>query len=158
MQKRNPKKVLILHTLTLGLYLFYWCSKSRKEVNTALGRKAVPTVWFLIVPLGMFWWAWLYGEALEEVTGRQIRRDTTFGLSLIASLAAPSPPYIFLILLSSRDPGNGTEPLSWTAVIIMAFIFYIFYTIVLGIFPSAVQSRINKLNQPTPQPATPTQA
>jgi cytochrome bd-type quinol oxidase subunit 2 len=149
MQKRSPKKIILLHTLTLGFYLLYWCSQSRKEVNTILGRNAVPSVWLIILPLGIFWWAWLYGEALEEVTGRQIHRDSVMGLALIAALGAPSPFYIFLSLLPD-DSASSSEQLSWAVIFVISLVFYLIYTVVLGIFPSSVQSKINKIQTAHP--------
>jgi cytochrome bd-type quinol oxidase subunit 2 len=146
MQKRNPKKVIFLHILTLGLYLLYWCSKSRKEVNTILGRKAVPSVWLIIVPLGLFWWAWLYGEALEEATGRQIHRDSVMGLAILAALAAPSPFY----MVSYAFPEDSSQPVNWAVVLVVWAIFYLIYTVVLGIFPASVQAKINKIQSAHP--------
>jgi hypothetical protein len=147
MQKRSPKKVILLHIATLGIYLLVWCSKSRKEVNAILGRNAVPTVWLIIVPLGLFWWAWLYGESLEEATGKQIHRDSVMGLAMLAALAAPSPFY----MASYAFPENSTQPINWTIVLVAWAVFYLIYTVVLGIFPASVQAKINKI-QATQQP------
>src|SRR5690349_334057 len=106
MQKRSPKKVFIYHLLTFGIFFLVWCSKSRKEINTILGRKAVPSVWLIIVPFGLFWWGWLYSEALEEATGKKLKRDNTFGLLLIATLGISGPPYIFLNSVPNTSSGN----------------------------------------------------
>jgi hypothetical protein len=104
MQKLSPKKIFIYHLLSFGLYFLWWASNSQKEINAILGRKAVPSVWLIIVPFGIFWWGWLYSEALEEATAKQIKRDTTFGLLLIATLAISGPPYFYL---GSFDGGNS---------------------------------------------------
>jgi hypothetical protein len=146
MQKRSPKKVFIYHLLTFGLYFLWWASSSRKEINTILGKKAVPSVWLIIVPLGIFWWGWLYGEALEEATGRQIKRDTTFGLLLIATLAISGPPYFYLGSFSSGSSGSDAESVNLIVVLIFAVIFYLIFTAILGFFPTSIQSRINKLH------------
>ncbi|HSX47362.1 MAG TPA: DUF4234 domain-containing protein, partial [Patescibacteria group bacterium] len=87
MQKRNPKAVFFLHALTLGIYLLVWCNKSKKEINTILGQKEVPTLWWFALPFGSFWWIWLYSQALEKATGKYIKRDFTFGIWIIATLS-----------------------------------------------------------------------
>jgi hypothetical protein len=153
MQKRSPKKVFIYHLLTFGIFFLVWCSKSRKEINAILGRKAVPSVWLIIVPLGIFWWGWLYGEALEEATGRQIKRDTTFGLLLIATLAISGPPYFYLGSFDNGSSSQSNEHINWLAVLIFAVVSYLIYTAILGFFPTSMQSRINKLSTTPANPA-----
>jgi hypothetical protein len=151
MQKRSPKKVFLFQIITLGIYLLYWCAKSKKEVNSLLGRNAVPTLWWFALPFGCFWWAWLYAEALEEATGRKITRDFTFGIWLLATLGLTGGPgFYFGPSFHTDSTYTNSYPIHihWVAVGIIAVIIYSLIVAVLGIFPTAVQSKINKLDSP----------
>lgn len=81
----SPKKVFLYQLLTLGLYYFYWCSKSRQAINKAAGRSMVPTTWLLVVPAWNYWWAWQYSNALEFVTYSRIKKSDTFAVYVIGS-------------------------------------------------------------------------
>jgi hypothetical protein len=152
MQKRSPKKIFFLQIITFGIYLLYWCAQSKKEVNAILGRKAVPTLWWLALPFGCFWWAWLYAEALDEATAGQIKRDFTFGIWLVAALGlAGSSGFYSGPPFHTDFTQNTSSPvyINWTVVAIVVAIFYLLFIAVLGIFPAVTQLRINKLNLPS---------
>jgi hypothetical protein len=144
MQTRDPRKIVILHFVTLGFYFYYWCSNARKKINSLFHKNVVPSVWFMVIPFGSFYWAWLYADALDTLTHSQIKRDDTFGLWLIAALTVPGPPYLsFLIVLSGRE---GDPPMSWGAGIAIMIIIYLLSVGIISFFIAAMQKRVNKFN------------
>ena len=85
LNSKTTGQLIGLQAVTLGLYFFYWSSVCRRELNTALNSKFVPSTWFLVLPGLNYWWMWQYSKALAGVTGHKIKDSETFLLYLIAS-------------------------------------------------------------------------
>lgn len=144
----STAKIYVLSILTLGLYFFYWCSKSRVLVNQAAKKELVPATWLLAVPGVNYWWMWQYANALEHVSYKRIKAVDTFcyfligtGLLFIFSGGYPD--------VSSRDLGRNTHEI---IVVLLSglFLFVVLNSIGLALFCSVIQNKINKTN---PNPA-----
>jgi hypothetical protein len=80
----STKQIILKQLATLGLWHFYWCAQSRRDINTAAGKELIPPIWYLAIPGLNYWWAWHYAEALEIVTQKHIKASDTFGMYIIA--------------------------------------------------------------------------
>ncbi|MDB5185184.1 MAG: hypothetical protein JWN38_992 [Candidatus Saccharibacteria bacterium] len=138
LEKPSTKKILLLSIITLGLYFFYWASKSGAQVNAAAHQKLVPSAWLLIVPFGGYWWVWYYGLALETVSFRRIRGSDVFLVYLIATL-------VFSPYSSFRVMPDVSGHHLWQFILIFLGISLVIYGIIVSaVFCSVVQSKINK--------------
>jgi len=63
-KKRNPALVVIFSVITLGIYFVYWAVQTKEEIKS-LGAK-IPTMWFLIVPIGNIYLLYRYCEGFSE--------------------------------------------------------------------------------------------
>jgi hypothetical protein len=144
-------RLIAYQILTFGCYYFYWCAVSGREVNTAAGRKMVPSAWFLALPAGNYWWAWHYAEALDLVTKQRIKANDTF-LFFILSTSA------WLLLgggggfnYSSGSSGNG--PSLHTIAIIAAVVIAILVLLSIAgttFFICYMQQKIDAVRSPAP--------
>ncbi len=141
MKKRNVRSIFLFQFLTLGFYFVYWCWRSKNEVNSKLGSKMAPTVWWFLVPFGGYWWAWKYAEAVEKATKRRIKYSDVFLYYLLATLGLfglywiPSPDRT----IHHDGSYNGG------VVVAVLIVYFILFIGVMGIFPAAMQNRFNKL-------------
>lgn len=82
MSAKRPPSTLALFAyqyLTLGIYFLVWSHRLGSELRTALKRQAaVPSLWWLIVPGGSYYWVWRMSESLAIATGRRIKQADTF--------------------------------------------------------------------------------
>ena len=62
-KKRNPALVIIFSFITFGIYAIYWLVKTKGEINS-LGA-AIPSAWWLIVPIGNLYFLYKYCEAFS---------------------------------------------------------------------------------------------
>jgi len=63
-KKRNPALVVIFSIITLGIYFIYWAVKTKEEIKS-LGAD-IPTVWFIIVPIGNLYLLYKYCVGFSE--------------------------------------------------------------------------------------------
>lgn len=145
----STAKIYILSILTLGFYFFYWCSKSRAQINQAAKKDLVPSTWYLAIPGLNYWWIWEYAGALELVSYKRIKSVDTFCFFLIGTsllFLLPAFPNI-----GSHDLGrNGHE--IFTVLLILFGIFIVINSIGLGFFCSTIQNKINKTSPNPPAP------
>jgi hypothetical protein len=82
MQQRNPIAVFLLPFVTFGIYSWYWCVKTKGEMNK-LGEN-IPTAWVWLIPIvGTLWWLWKYSEGVEHVSKGKTSGVLTFVLLLL---------------------------------------------------------------------------
>ena len=74
----SSRKIWFLSLLTLGLYFFYWCSRSRTDINTSAKQVLIPSTWYLAVPGLNYYWIWLYAGALQKVSFNRIKSTDLF--------------------------------------------------------------------------------
>lgn len=93
---------------------------------------------------------WLYAEAMEQATTGQIKRDFTFGVWLVTTLFLGGG-YSFRFPLdfgSSSNSMSAPVHINWAIAAIVVGIVYLVLMTVVGIFPTVMQTKINKLNLP----------
>lgn len=138
----SGRKIYAYCLLTLGLYFFYWCSRSREAVNRAAGQELVPSTWLLIVPAANYWWAWQYARALEYVSYKRIKYADTFLLYVIATLG----PFMVLGTLFGWVDGDTAEKASTHTLIVGGLIalgiLIILFALGLGFFCATMQKKI----------------
>ena len=81
----SKSKIWLLSLLTLGLYFFYWCSRSRADINSSAKQPLVPSCWYLVVPGLNYFWMWLYAEALQKVSYKRIKASDVFLVYVIGT-------------------------------------------------------------------------
>jgi hypothetical protein len=143
----SSKKIYLYTVLTLGLYFFYWCSKSKYDINNSAKQKLIPTTWLLALPGGNYWWMWKYSEALEIVSYERLKKSDTFLYYILGSHA-------WLLLTFGITPNfsfGGRTHLSSTLITII--LIYIFVSIILEILGSAffcttMQKKISLIARP----------
>lgn len=81
MKNRSLVKMALLMIFTLGIYCIYWLVKTKEEMN-AKGA-AIPTAWWIIVPLVNIWWMWKYSEGVGHVTEEKLPTVLAFILLLV---------------------------------------------------------------------------
>jgi hypothetical protein len=67
LQRRSAAAVFFLPLITFGIYSIVWYAKTRGEVN-ASGAK-VMTTWWILCPLGLFWYLWSLAKGVQVATG-----------------------------------------------------------------------------------------
>jgi hypothetical protein len=132
--KRDSKKIYSYQLMTLGFYYLYWCARSGGEVNRALNRKTVPSAWLFIIPFANYWWGWKYAEALQELTGRHVKRDDTFLLFALPTLVFP-----FSFQINNIKVGSAV----WILIIVLMAVSLLVVIILNALFCSQTQKHIN---------------
>jgi len=67
---RNLVLVVLLSVVTAGIYLIYWCVRTKTELNS-LGAK-IPTAWLLLLfPIGTLYWLYKYAEGVHQTIGKE---------------------------------------------------------------------------------------
>jgi len=141
----STRKIYLYHYITFGLYFFYWCSRSRTDINHSANQKLIPTTWLLALPGGNYWWMWQYAQALQHVSYRRLKAADTFLIYLIASHA-------WLLLTFGFQPsfswGNHTGNFSHFLIallIIYAVVCFLLEITGAAFFCATMQHKINAL-------------
>ncbi|MGH7237187.1 MAG: hypothetical protein ACREGF_01485 [Candidatus Saccharimonadales bacterium] len=145
LNKPSSGKIYLYNFLTLGFYFFYWCSRSRANINHSARQKLIPSTWLLAVPGGNYWWMWQYAGALDYVSYGRLKSSDTFLLYILATHAFVllSPLYYFL-----SGPSHTTASLHTILLIIIIAIIIVFLISIAGaaFFCAVVQHKINALS------------
>lgn len=144
LQKTSAKKIYLYQFLTFGFYYFYWCSRSRRDINASAHKTVVPTTWLLVVPLWNYWWAWQYATALEAVSFARIKRPETFGIYIIATA------FLWIAFSAFDFIPNGTADHQtlktiWIELSVIVAAAYVSIVAGLGFFCATMQNKINAL-------------
>jgi hypothetical protein len=148
LSKPSSKEIWTKHFLTLGLYFFYWCSRSKADIESSAHQKMLPSAWWLAIPGLNFYWMWLYAEALEHVSYKRIKASDVFLLFVLGMSAWLIPASIpnFDFNLGSR---GSTLPISWHTIIVILIVIGVVFLLLqiagLAFFCSMVQKKINSL-------------
>jgi hypothetical protein len=67
LKHRSAAAVFWLPLITFGIYSIVWYAKTRGDMK--VNGASPMTTWWLIVPLGAFWYLWSLSKAIEQVTG-----------------------------------------------------------------------------------------
>jgi hypothetical protein len=102
MTHRKPFNVLLLSTVTLGIYQLYWSLAIKDEMNQK--GADIPTAWLLLVPLVNVWWFWKWCEGVATVTRGEA---STFGTCLSMCLLGPIGAYL---VQSKLNGAAGAQP------------------------------------------------
>ena len=137
MQYRDPINVAFLTVITFGIYGLRWLAETRNEFNETLNSKVIPTLWWFLVPFGAYWWVWHYSEAAEKATEGKIKRNDTFLLFILVTLA---PGSLFQFDISGDNLSKGV-----LAIIVLVGI--LVNLAVFSIFPYVIQTKINSLSE-----------
>ncbi len=81
MIQRSPAAPLLLPIITFGIYFLVWEVKTKNEMNRA--GAAIPSAWWLIVPIANIWWLWQYSVGVEKFTNNGMGRQASFWLLLL---------------------------------------------------------------------------
>ncbi len=138
--RHDVNRIYLYQIITLGLYFFYWSARSGKELNLALRDKLVPPFWWLILPLGGYWWMWQYTQALATLTTNKIKQSETFLLFLLVTL-------FWTVILDNFNLPSSIVSIFLPKTLVntaTSIIVYLFFIISIGYFCATVQ---NKLNQ-----------
>ncbi|WP_196810957.1 DUF4234 domain-containing protein [Arthrobacter sp. 35W] len=79
--QRSPAAPLLLPIITFGIYFLVWEVKTKNEMNRA--GAAIPSAWWLIVPIANIWWLWQYSVGVEKFTNNGMGRQASFWLLLL---------------------------------------------------------------------------
>ena len=94
-KKRNPALVIIFSIITCGIYFIYWAVKTKKEIKL-LGA-SIPTMWFLIVPIGNAYLLYKYCEGFSNY----VKKDKMGVVWMLVALACfPVFPVIVQVELN----------------------------------------------------------
>jgi sulfite exporter TauE/SafE len=156
MKARPATPLLLWHFLTLGISSLVWCKRSKDEVNQQLGKPAVPSIWWFLVPFGGYWWAWLYAQAVEAASKGKLKYANTFGFFIIATSPALLGMSIFQTF--SDNSSRSGPMINHTLVGVFAILYSLIIVEVTVIFPYIMQRRYNdyeQLSQPQTNPLPP---
>lgn len=141
----SVKEIFVKHFLTLGFYFLYWCSKSRKDINSSARKQIVPPIWWLLIPGVNLYWMWHYAGALETVSFKRISRSDTFLYFLLALCVWIIPGQGL-----NFDTSNDTT-ISTGFIIGVILTLLLFQITALASFCAIIQKKINAIatNNPT---------
>ena len=94
-KKRNPVLIVVYSIITAGIYFIYWAVKTKEEIKS-LGAD-IPTVWFIIVPIGNLYLLYKYAEGFSKYVKKDNQGLLWF---LVAMIAFPVFPVIVQIELN----------------------------------------------------------
>lgn len=92
-KRRNPALVIIFSVITCGIYFIYWAVMTKEEMKS-LGAK-IPTMWFLIVPIGNLYLLYKYCEGFSDY----VRKDR---LGIVWFLVAITIFPVFPVLVQTE--------------------------------------------------------
>jgi hypothetical protein len=112
MKHRSPAAVFFLSIITLGIYAWYWCVKTKGEMNR-LGNN-IPTAWIWLIPfVGSLWWTWKYSEGVEKVTNNKLSQVLAFVLLAVLGLIGMAiVQNEFNQLATAAAPGLPPQPVA----------------------------------------------
>jgi hypothetical protein len=138
LQGVSTQKIFVYQALSLGFYFFYWCSRSRRDINRSAGRPIIPSTWLLALPIGNYWWMWRYANALDFVSYSRIKYADTFLLYIIViNLAFIGEPFFRVNI--------QVQHISITLLLIALAAIWVTTIISLGFFCAVMQGKITKL-------------
>lgn len=138
----STKRIFANQYLTLGIYFFFWCAKLKSDLNSALQRESVPSLWWFIVPGGGYYWVWRMAEALDTATAKCIKQENTFLWYLLLG-SSPIAAYYFI------DP-NWINTESGIRTPILFIIFAIFVSVTMqATYIAITQNQLNKVRTAT---------
>jgi hypothetical protein len=144
-------RIYLYTVASLGLYYFYWCSRSRRNVHASAHQQLIPSTWLLALPAGNYWWMWRYANALEWVSYRRLKASETFLLYIIAFHLPLAITYNLRIFA----PGNQV---SWHTLLTYLLLYILVADILLSVglafFCSTMQKRIARLRPPQAVPVS----
>ncbi len=138
MKHRDPVRVALLTVITFGLYTLFWFYNTKNELNEKMNIKTIPTLWWFIVPFGSYWWMWKYSEALENMTSNKIKRNDTFLLYALTTVAVG--------ITSRFDVNNVIFKTTFTFAIVAIVV--LISMLIFSIFPFVMQKKFNDLPNP----------
>lgn len=143
MKSPSTPKIFLYQYITLGIYFFVWCYRLGNELSESLQRKAVPSMWWFIVPGGVYYWMWQMAESLDVATGHRIQKTTTFLLYLL--LTGASAGY-GIQYNTSTDSITASDAQLFLAVLLTVLALVAFLGITLhAIFMSVIQAKIRNV-------------
>lgn len=147
----TTQRIFLNQFLTLGIYFLVWCYRLGSELNTALQRKAVPTLRWFIVPGGGLYWIWQMAAALETATGKRIRQTEIFLWYLLLSGAGGFGSVFYAPDLLTGHTAHSGDPVDIsvkTMLIIAAIVIAILIIASLVLhatFMAIVQNKLNRV-------------
>jgi hypothetical protein len=148
LSRPSTQKIFLLNFVTLGLYYFYWCAHSKRDIEASARQSLMPTTWLLAVPLFNYWWAWQYSEALEHVSYKRIKGSDIFLFYLLGTLS-PTIIGTYVPSFSSTNNGPITSHEIFSALAVFGITLWLGWIIGMAMFCAVAQNKINKLS-PTP--------
>ena len=80
MTNRSPITVLLLSCF-IPFYSLYWMVVTKNEMN-ATHQTAIPTAWFIIIPIANIIWFWKWSSGVEKATNGGLGGAVVFLLML----------------------------------------------------------------------------
>ena len=74
-------RVLLLTLVTVGIYPLVWLVRAKTRMNQ-LGA-AIPSAWFMVIPLVNIWWTYKFSEGVEHTAREHMSKTTAFLILLI---------------------------------------------------------------------------
>ena len=152
----SSRKIWSLSLLTLGLYFFYWCSRSRAEINRSAGQVLIPSSWYLVVPGLNYFWMWLYAGALQKVSYDRIKSSDVFLVYLVCASLLTLPFTFGRGFNISSPPATTTVHPSWHTILVIISVIFAISVIInaagMAFFCNYTQANINalpRLGQPS---------
>ena len=141
----SVKKIWLLNIVTLGMYYFYWCSQSRRDINKSAGLALIPATWYLALPGLNYYWIWQYSRALERVSFKRINGNDVFLIYIVGANFAAIAFSVFRLF--TIDP-TATPSINTLIIVFGLAIILLALATALGLafFCAYVQRRVNALN------------
>lgn len=147
LQGVSTRKIFLYQALSLGLYYFYWCAKSRADVIRSANRPIIPSAWLLVVPGGNYWWMWRYANALDFVSYGRIKYTDTFLLYVVAiNFTLFGSPFFRFV----PDFHHSSPRQTITVLAVLLLVIVVTSIIGLGIFCAVMQDKVSKLSTSQP--------
>lgn len=147
-QPLRTTRIFLYQFLTLGIYFLVWCHRLGNELSTALKRKAVPSMWWFVIPGGVYYWMWRMAESLDTATAGRIKQSDTFLLYVVLTGAAFGGGYIWSFPNNSNQSSN-TQHVNWHVVYLVLTIAVVLVAVVgitlHAVFMSIIQKRLNRV-------------
>jgi hypothetical protein len=101
MRHRNGLSLIAWSLASAGAYELVWLAQTRVEMNR-LGAR-IPTMWLLVLPITIVYWAWCWAEGVRHVTAGRTSTGAAFCLVLLGPVGMALLQNRFNALTSQRS-------------------------------------------------------
>ena len=81
MKNRSPIAVLILSTITCGIYSLFWFHWTQEELKQRGAE--IPSFLLMFVPIANIYWLWKWAEGVERGTNGAMSGSSAFWLTFL---------------------------------------------------------------------------